>query len=346
MLAPWRLGEEIQLSDTCGLSIEGLTQRYGDHAALCDVSFAVHPGERLALLGPTGSGKTTLLRIVCGLDRPSSGHVVWAGNRLDHVPPRERGVGMVFQDHTLYPHLSVRENMDLALPRGADPRQVERLSDLLEIGDLLERLAAGLSGGERQRVAIARALLPNPRVLCLDEPFSNLDVSSRARLRNTLLELHAEFPTTWLLVTHDPRDAALMGQRTVVLDQGRVLQMGVSQEVRQQPNHLRVAALIDDPPWNLVPCDGRIAGIRPDSVELDAAGNSPSTREFPMAVRSSIPAYGRWRVEGLCRGAVFLAILDQEVAAASELTLRVREEAILWFDEVTGERIFESRCGG
>jgi len=226
------------------IDILNVTKQFGTFAALADVNLEVKSGELIALLGPSGSGKTTLLRIIAGLDWPDDGHVLFDGvDALDrHIG--ERNVGFVFQHYALFRHLSVFENVAFGLrvrPRAARLPEAEikarvtKLLDLVQLGWLAERYPNQLSGGQRQRVALARALAIEPRVLLLDEPFGALDAKVRKELRRWLRSLHDEIHVTSLFVTHDQEEALEVADRVVVMDKGRIEQIGTPQEVYETP---------------------------------------------------------------------------------------------------------------
>jgi sulfate transport system ATP-binding protein len=226
------------------LSIENVSRRFGTFDALREVSLALEPGELVALLGPSGCGKTTLLRIVAGLETADAGRVRFEGTDLTSVPVRERRMGFVFQHYALFGHLTVFENVAFGLrvkPRGERPAESvirARVGELLErvqLDGLARRLPSQLSGGQRQRVALARALAIEPRVLLLDEPLGALDAQVRKELRRWLRRLHDELHVTSLFVTHDQDEALELADRVVLMNQGRIEQLGTPQQVLDAP---------------------------------------------------------------------------------------------------------------
>ncbi len=226
------------------IEVRNVTKRFGDFVAVDDVSLHVPSGELVALLGPSGSGKTSLLRIIAGLERPEAGRVLFEGEDATARDPRHRGVGFVFQHYALFRHMSVFENVAFGLrvrPRATRPGEKEvrgRVMDLLKLVQLdwlANRLPAELSGGQRQRVALARALAVEPRVLLLDEPFGSLDAKVRQELRRWLRRLHDEIQLTSVFVTHDQEEALEVADRVVVMNHGRVEQVGTPQEVFDHP---------------------------------------------------------------------------------------------------------------
>lgn len=233
------------------LRAHGLSCSFGEIQALVGFDLEVHVGELFAVLGPSGSGKTTALRLIAGFEKPDEGVLELFNQPVagqgHFVAPERRGVGMVFQDYALFPHLSVEENVAYGLPRSSDRRsRVSEALTLTGLGDLGRRSIHELSGGEQQRVALARALAPQPRLLLLDEPFSNLDVSLRARVRDELQEIVRRAGTTTVLVTHDQEEALSIADRVAFILRGRVEQCGTPQELYLEPQTLPVAESIGD----------------------------------------------------------------------------------------------------
>jgi sulfate transport system ATP-binding protein len=221
-----------------------ITRHFGTHVALDDVALHVATGELVALLGPSGSGKTTLLRIIAGLQQPDSGRILFHGADTTHVPVGERRVGFVFQHYALFRHLSVFENIAFGLrvrPRKCRPadheirERVEALLARVQLEGLGARYPHQLSGGQRQRVALARALAVEPRVLLLDEPFGALDAQVRKELRAWLRSLHDDMQITTVFVTHDQEEALEIADRVVVMNNGRIEQVGTADELRANP---------------------------------------------------------------------------------------------------------------
>jgi sulfate transport system ATP-binding protein len=222
------------------IAATSVTKRFGDFVALDDVSVDVPDGSLVALLGPSGSGKSTLLRIIAGLEQPDAGAIVIHGDDVTPVPPQKRGIGFVFQHYAAFKHMSVRDNVafGLSIRREKKPVIRARVDELLEIVGLTgwaDRYPAQLSGGQRQRMALARALAVQPRVLLLDEPFGALDANVRQELREWLRRLHDEVHVTTVLVTHDQEEAMAIADRIVVLDRGRIQQVGPPRELYERP---------------------------------------------------------------------------------------------------------------
>jgi sulfate transport system ATP-binding protein len=222
------------------ISVTGLTKRFGDFAALDDVSLTVPEGSLSALLGPSGSGKSTLLRIIAGLEAADAGHVVIDGSDQTLVPARKREIGFVFQHYAAFKHMSVRENVAFGLtvrkrPKREIASRVDELLGIVGLSGYQDRYPSQLSGGQRQRMALARALAVEPRVLLLDEPFGALDANVRADLRRWLRKLHEEVPVTTLIVTHDQEEAMEIADRVAVMSHGRIEQVGPPRELYERP---------------------------------------------------------------------------------------------------------------
>ena len=225
-----------------GIVVRNLSKRFGSFQAVNDVSVEVPAGQRVALLGPSGSGKSTILRIIAGLEPADSGDVALTGEDATNLPVQRRGVGFVFQHYALFRHMSIRQNIAFGLevmkprpPRDEIKRRVNELLDLVQLRGYAERYPSQLSGGQRQRVALARALAPRPKVLLLDEPFGALDSRVRDELRTWLRRLHDEVHVTSLFVTHDQQEAFEVSDQIVVLNKGKVEQMGPPQALYEDP---------------------------------------------------------------------------------------------------------------
>ena len=236
-----------------------IEKRYGraEPNAVDHVSLTIEDGEFFVLLGPSGCGKSTLLHLIAGLEEITAGEL-WLGDRLSNYDlAGERDAAMVFQSYALYPHMSVRRNIEFPLRMGKVDRATRAataraVADDLGLSDLLERKVSELSGGQRQRVALGRALVREPAVLLMDEPLSNLDALLRVQTREQLLALHRRLPTTTVYVTHDQVEAMTMGDRIAVLDKGRVIQVGSPSEIYERPETKFVAGFIGSPPMNFV----------------------------------------------------------------------------------------------
>jgi sulfate transport system ATP-binding protein len=223
-----------------GITVVEVTKKFGDFVALDDVSVAIHEGSLTALLGPSGSGKSTLLRVIAGLEEPDGGQVLLGDDDVTHQPARARGVGMVFQHYAAFKHMTVWENVAFGLKVRKRPKpqirdRVHELLELVQLEGLAKRYPAQLSGGQRQRMALARALAVDPEVLLLDEPFGALDARVRKELRAWLRRLHDEVHVTTIIVTHDQEEAMEVAGQIVVINQGRVEQVGTPRELYDSP---------------------------------------------------------------------------------------------------------------
>lgn len=228
---------------------------FGAEPIVRGIDLEIAHGEFMVLVGASGCGKSTLLRLVAGLERLDSGEI-WIGDeRADQLPPAERRVAMVFQNYSLYPHMTVAQNMGFALKVAGESKAVireavGRAAEILRIGHLLERLPRALSGGERQRVAIGRAIVRKPRVFLFDEPLSNLDAALRGEMRHELLRLHEQIDATILYVTHDQTEAMTLGTRIALLRKGSLEQQGTPLELFNHPRNQYVGAFLGSPPMN------------------------------------------------------------------------------------------------
>jgi sulfate/thiosulfate transport system ATP-binding protein len=231
------------------IEAHSVTKTFGDFVAVKDVSISVPTGSLTALLGPSGSGKSTLLRVISGLEQPDDGRVVIEGNDVTGLPPQRRGIGFVFQHYAAFKHMTVRKNVAFGLeirrrPRAEITKRVDELLELVQLTGLAKRYPAQLSGGQRQRMALARALAVEPTVLLLDEPFGALDARVRKELRAWLRRLHEEVHVTTIFVTHDQEEAMEIADQIVLMNQGRVEQVGGARDLYEQPANEFVMSFI------------------------------------------------------------------------------------------------------
>jgi len=252
------------------VALKGVTKRFGSLAAVDAMDLTIGDGEFFVLLGPTGAGKTTTLRLVAGLERPEAGSIAIAGRDVDRVPPAARDVTMVFQQYSLYPHLSVFDNLAFPLrsparrmPEAEIRRRVEQTAEMLRISAKLRNRATQLSGGEMQRVAIGRALVRRPAIYLMDEPLSSLDAKLRADLRLELKRIQLELGATILYVTHDQTEAMTMANRIGVISAGRLVQVGTPRQIYGEPQSIYVATRLGQPAINLIPAGLIPAGALP-----------------------------------------------------------------------------------
>jgi multiple sugar transport system ATP-binding protein len=229
----------------------------GSHAVR-DLFLEIGDGEFIVLVGPSGCGKSTTLRMIAGLEEPTSGEIYISDRPVNHLPPGKRDVAMVFQNHALYPHMSVYQNLAFGLrmcraPRTEIEKRVRTAAEILSIESLLARRPSDLSGGEQQRVALGRAIVREPKVFLFDEPLSNLDANLRVQMRAEVARLHRRLATTIIYVTHDQAEAMILGDRIVLMDQGAIQQIDTPTNIYRKPANRFVAAFIGSPAMNLLP---------------------------------------------------------------------------------------------
>jgi sulfate transport system ATP-binding protein len=259
-----------------GIEVRGIGKRFGDFVALDDIDLSVHSGALTALLGPSGGGKSTLLRIIAGLEKADTGTVEIDGRDATTVPPRHRDVGFVFQHYAAFTHLSVFRNVAFGLeirkrPKAEVRKRVHELLELVHLDQFADRMPAQLSGGQRQRMALARALAVEPKVLLLDEPFGALDAKVRKELRDWLRRLHDEVHVTTLFVTHDQEEALEVSDEIVVINNGRIEQIGSPDELYDKPVNNFVMSFLGP----VTTFDGRL--IRPHDIELTTEADADRT---------------------------------------------------------------------
>ncbi|MFZ2653246.1 MAG: sn-glycerol-3-phosphate import ATP-binding protein UgpC [Burkholderiaceae bacterium] len=352
------------------ISIRNVLKRYGHGAkatpVIHGVSADIADGEFIVIVGPSGCGKSTLLRMVAGLEEITGGEIAIAGRVVNDVEPADRDIAMVFQNYALYPHMSVFDNMAYGLKIAKVPldeikARVAKAAQILEIGPYLTRRPRELSGGQRQRVAMGRAIVRQPQVFLFDEPLSNLDAKLRAQTRLEIQKLHRELGVTSLFVTHDQVEAMTLAQRMLVMNAGRMEQIGTPEQVYQAPATTFVAGFIGSPPMNLIagraegstfrsggqalalprraPREGElILGLRPEHVELsDAPGAG-----WPLHV-DVVEMLGAERlVYGKLGQALFTARIDgtrPAPAVGSTVSLHASADRLHWFDPATQQRI-------
>ena len=273
--------------------LEQVTRAFAENLALDKVSLTVPDKSFVVLLGPTGAGKTTTLRMVSGLDKPDSGNVIIDGVNANRLTPAQRNVAMVFQQYSLYPHLSVRQNLEFPLKspllntsREEIDRIVMTVAETLQISHKLNSKATELSGGEMQRVSIGRALVRRPNIYLMDEPLSSLDAKLRADLRIELKRIQEDLGATLLYVTHDQIEAMTMATHVGVLDEGRLLQFGAPREIYENPVSIYAASRLGQPRINILPADlfggaptgAKSIGLRPEQIMLGEGENSTVIR--------------------------------------------------------------------
>ncbi len=303
-----------------GIRVENVSKQFGDFKAVDNVSLEIGSGSLVALLGPSGSGKSTLLRLIAGLELPDSGKILLTGKDATYQSVQERNIGFLFQHYALFKHMTVRKNIAFGLeirkaPKARIKARVEELLELVQLGGLGDRYPSQLSGGQRQRVALARALAPEPKVLLLDEPFSALDARVRKDLRAWLRKLHDEVHVTTVFVTHDQEEAMEVSDEIVVMNKGRVEQIGTPAEIYDRPATAFVMSFIG--PVNVLPSSSNIFQsngfdsahpemfLRPQDVIVETSPNGTT-----VAARVSRLIHLGWEIQ------VELTLDDGQVVTA------------------------------
>jgi len=349
------------------VAIRNIYKAFGSVPVLHDVSVDIADGKFVVLVGPSGCGKSTLLRMVAGLESVTSGAIMIADKVVNHLPPAKRDIAMVFQSYALYPHKTVEQNMAFALKlRGTDKKivdeRVRKAAEILDLLPYLDRYPRQLSGGQRQRVAMGRAIVRNPQVFLFDEPLSNLDAKLRVQMRAEIKELHQRLKTTTIYVTHDQVEAMTMADKIVVMQAGRIEQVGAPLELFDKPANLFVAGFIGSPAMNMLKgkvqlgerqaveidgipmpfsgnrqvSDGQdvIYGVRPEHLEIAADG-------FPARI-SVVEPTGSETLVFLRFGESELVALFRErhdFKPGDTLTLRPRADLVHLFDKQSGKRL-------
>ncbi|KZL18390.1 Trehalose import ATP-binding protein SugC [Pseudovibrio axinellae] len=259
------------------IDLKNISKSWGDKPAVDGLNLSIANGELVALLGPSGCGKSTTLMMLAGIYAPTSGDILFDGERVNDVEPKDRNVGIVFQSYALYPNMSVEDNILFPLRfKGKvgenERRQAREMAELVEIGALLERRPAQLSGGQQQRVALARALIKRPNLLLLDEPLSNLDATLRMTMRTEIKRLQRELGVTTILVTHDQLEATTMADRVVCMNAGSIEQSGSADDLYLRPTSLFIAGFIGSPQMNLLPATAKGTNLACGSVQMGIAG--------------------------------------------------------------------------
>jgi len=325
------------------VSLRQVIKRYRDQEVIHGIEAEIADGEFVVIVGPSGCGKSTLLRMVAGLEEISGGEIAIGARVVNDVEPSDRDIAMVFQNYALYPHMSVFENMAYGLkiaklPKDEIRTRVDKAAAILELGGLLQRRPRELSGGQRQRVAMGRAIVRSPQVFLFDEPLSNLDAKLRGQTRLEIQKLHRELGVTSLYVTHDQVEAMTLAQRMIVMNAGRIEQIGTPDEVYARPATTFVAGFIGSPPMNLLRHqDGKkIVGIRPEHLFIAADG-------WPLQVETVEMLGAERLVHGrLGDGQALTLRVDATQAAprpGDALKLAVSPDHQHWFDAETQRRM-------
>jgi len=332
-----------------------LKKYFGPVKAVDDVDLILEEGEFLVLLGPSGSGKTTLMRLIAGLEAPTAGEILINEQVVNELPPRARGVAMVFQSYALYPHKTVYGNIAFPLraqrvPKRFIAEKVAEAARMFEIGELLSRKPRQLSGGQRQRVALARAMVRQPNLFLFDEPLSNLDAKLRSSARAELRQFQRKVGTTTLYVTHDQVEAMGLGDRIAVMDKGKILQIGSPQQIYHEPANTFVATFVGSPPMNLLEHGPIWVGFRPESFwprELHAISGNLINFSFHIhrveQLGSDRLVYGA--LTGVQQDAklIVISMLPFNITLPLQENKRydfaVRTQDLKFFDRQTGQRL-------
>lgn len=341
-----------------------IEKKYGSFLAVPKQSLTIHDGEFLVLLGPSGCGKTTTMRMIAGLEDITSGDIMIREERINDKPPKDRDIAMVFQNYGLYPHMTVRQNIEYPLKlrgmaKAARTKRVQETADKVELGALLDRRPSELSGGQRQRVALARAIVRTPSIFLMDEPLSNLDAKLRVTMRAELKHLHHELGVTTVYVTHDQMEAMTLATRVAVMREGRIVQLDTPKKIYAEPADLFVAGFIGSPSMNLidgtvsdgvfradgvnVPVDlpdrdGVVLGIRPEELEITGDASAPiGGRLYALELtgESTLVTLRNGPVSACARGH---ADFEAEINSPCYLTPKPGARFHL-FDRASGERL-------
>jgi multiple sugar transport system ATP-binding protein len=345
---------EIRGKHMAVIEIKNLSKHFEDVPAVNGVDLAISEGELLVILGPSGCGKTTLMRMIAGLEKPTSGVISIGGRDMTDLPPRARPIAMVFQSYALYPHMTVFNNIAFPLRAHGNfskeeiRQKVEWAATTLGIERLLDRKPRQLSGGERQRVALGRALVKEPKVLLLDEPLSNLDAKLRASARDELTRFQRRLGITTIFVTHDQVEAMGMGDRIVVMSNGKVMQIGTPQEVYHDSANTFVASFLGSPGMNFIDRDHFLIGFRPEQfIPVEVASQTNDLQLFPYTIKRVEYLGAEQQLYGVVNGAgaeqKIISSLSSEIHLALEpgrtYTFAVRKPQLRFFDKESGLRI-------
>ncbi|WP_193311876.1 ABC transporter ATP-binding protein [Rouxiella sp. S1S-2] len=274
------------------IRLENVSKQFEGSMAVNNLSLEIADGEFLVLVGPSGCGKSTLLRLLAGLEQVSEGRILQAGSDITDLEPRERNFSMIFQNYALFPHMTVEQNITFGMRMRNEPKsqhraRVDRVADLLQLGELLGRKPGKLSGGQRQRVAMARAIVRDPKLFLMDEPLSNLDARLRTEVRDGIMTLHQQLKTSTVYVTHDQMEAMTMADRIAVLNGGHLQQIGAPQTLYAHPANLFVAGFIGTPAMNIfkLPCRDGVVMVDNQAVHLPDTAHARQLTEVYLGIR-------------------------------------------------------------
>jgi multiple sugar transport system ATP-binding protein len=304
------------------VSLHGVAKSFGATEILRDINLSVDDGEFVVFVGPSGCGKSTLLRIIAGLETVSGGEIRIGSQRVNELPPADRKIAMVFQSYALYPHMNVYKNMAFGLKfaktdKAEADRRVRQAAEILKLTPLLHRKPRELSGGQRQRVAIGRAIVRNPSVFLFDEPLSNLDAALRVNTRLEIAKLHRDLGATMIYVTHDQVEAMTLASKIVVMNQGRIEQVGAPLELYRRPGNLFVAGFIGSPRMNFI--NGQVLRIAGSSATLGFAGTEAVVNVAPGRLAAGDPVTVGIRPEHMEEGGAGATSLHGTIDAVEQL---------------------------
>jgi len=347
--------------------VEQLEKKFDDQWALHPSSLQIEEGEFVVFVGPSGCGKTTFLRLIAGLEEATRGKIFIGDREVTWVEAKNRGVAMVFQNYALYPHLTVEQNLMyplniLKLSKKEKKERVETFSKMLEIDGLLSRRPAELSGGQRQRVAIGRALVRRPKIFLFDEPLSNLDARLREQMRLEIVTLHKQLKRTSIFVTHDQHEAMTLAERLVVLNKGRIIQVGKPLELYHDPDTLFVAKFLGNPPINIL--NGELtseqqfigefgqfkvisspsesvskvtAAIRPENIEISTS-KQQATLSGKVRLIEQLGSAAHIQVE-ISTSLLWVIAKESSLEIGDDIFLLFKPEKIFWFCSQSEQRL-------
>ncbi|MFW5956689.1 MAG: ABC transporter ATP-binding protein [Halorhabdus sp.] len=356
------------------IHVENLTKEFGDVTAVNAVDFEIQDGEFVVLVGPSGCGKSTTLRLLAGLERATDGQIMMGGEDVTDRAPAARDVAMVFQNYALYPHMTARRNISFGLNDGEGTpvenvdEKIDEVARMLDIADLLDRKPGELSGGEKQRVAIGRALVREPKLLLMDEPLSNLDAKLRIQMRAELSQLHDEIQTTTVYVTHDQAEAMTLGDRVVVLNDGKIQQVDPPRTLYDLPTNRFVAEFIGSPAMNTLEVtvdgtdavadglsiclpgfdasnvDAGLLGIRPEDIVVDGSASG----QIDVEVLAVETLGNRNLIHGSVAGQLLTVEthVDATFDPGETVAASVDPDRLHLFDAASGEAVYHAATPG
>ncbi|MEA2030969.1 MAG: ABC transporter ATP-binding protein [candidate division Zixibacteria bacterium] len=345
-----------------GLRLEGVCKKFGNISVLNGISLTLEKGELLVVLGPSGCGKSTLLRLIAGLESLDSGSIYFGSKRIDNLQPKDRGIAMVFQNYSLYPHMTVEKNLAFPLKisgkkRGEIDLRVKEVASLLGLSEKLGVRPAELSGGQRQRVALGRAIIRKPELFLLDEPLSNLDADLRSRMRKEIVRIQRNLDITTIHVTHDQAEALTMADRIAVLNDGVLLQVGNPGDLYTKPANLFVAGFLGFPRINIMRAiidnnslspfgiemsklpvslarEEVLVGIRPEHIRLDREAENPATVVESEYLGDQHIVTLRFKDELL-----MVSKVEEDFQKGAKVKFTFNPKDLLFFDTENGKRI-------